>query len=139
MLVTGVIEGPLPPLPDIPDPAGTGAEVIFHGRVRNQEQGEVITALYYEAYPELANRELRAIGEESVTRFALLDFACHQRTGEVPVGEISLRVVARARHREAALQAVAWAVDQLKRRVPVWKWGVRVSGERFPAGGGQPG
>ncbi len=139
MLVTGLIGGPLPPLTDIPDPSVTGAEVIFQGRVRNREQGEVIKALYYEAYQELADRELRAIGEESVTSFSLLDFACHQRTGEVPVGEISLRVVARAQHRETALQAVAWAVDQLKRRVPVWKWGVRTSGERFPAGGGQPG
>ncbi len=139
MLVTGVIKGPLPPLADVPDPAVTGAEVIFHGRVRNREQGEVIKALYYEAYQQLADRELRAIGEESVTSFALLDFSCHQRIGEVPVGEISLRVMARARHREAALQAVAWAVDQLKRRAPVWKWGVRTSGERFPAEGDQSG
>ena len=139
MLVTGLIDGPLPPPPDISDPSVTGAEVIFHGRVRNREQGEAIKALYYEAYQELADRELRAIGAESVAIFSLLDFALHQRIGEVPVGEISLRVVARARHREAALKAVAWAVDQLKRRVPVWKWGVRNSGERFPAEGGQTG
>ncbi len=134
MVVTELLEGPLPQLSEVQGLTETGAEVIFHGRVRDREQGQQIVALYYEAYAPLADIELRAIGEEAAQRFSLLDLTCRHRIGEVPVGAVSLRVVARARHREAALEAVAWLVDQLKRRAPIWKWGVRSSGERFPSG-----
>ncbi len=134
MVVTELLPGPLPQLLEVQGLTETGAEVIFHGRVRDREQGQEIVALYYEAYAQLAESELRAIAEEAAQRFSLLDLTCQHRVGEVPVGAVSLRVVARARHREAALEAVAWLVDQLKRRAPIWKWGVRSSGERFPSG-----
>ncbi len=134
MVVTELVEGPLPQLLELQGLRETGAEIIFHGRVRDREQDQQIVALYYEAYAPLAESELRAIGEEAAQRFSLLDLTCQHRIGEVPVGEVSLRVVARARHREAALEAVAWLVDQLKRRAPIWKWGVKSSGERFPSG-----
>ena len=134
MVMTELVEGPLPQWAEAQGLTETGAEVIFHGRVRDREQGQEIVALYYEAYASLADDELRAIGEETASRYSLLDLTCHHRIGEVPVGAVSLRVVARARHREAALEAVTWMVDQLKRRVPIWKWGVLSSGERFPSG-----
>ncbi len=134
MVVTELVTGPLPALPEIPGLTETGAEVIFHGRVRDREQGQQIVALYYEVYAPLAEDELRAIGEETAQRFSLLDLTCRHRIGEVPVGAVSLRVVARAPHREAALEAVTWLVDQLMRRAPILKWGVLSSGERFPSG-----
>ncbi len=134
MVVTELVAGPLPQLLEVKGLTETGAEVIFHGRVRDREQGQEIVALYYEAYVPLADTELRAIGEETVSRFSLLDLTCLHRIGEVPVGAVSLRVVARAPHRAGALEAVTWLVDRLKRRVPIWKWGLRSSGERFPSG-----
>ncbi len=134
MVVTELVDGPLPQVLEAQGLTETGAEVIFHGRVRDREQGQQIVALYYEAYAPLADSELRDIAEEAASRFSLLDLTCRHRIGEVPVGAVSLRVVARARHRQAALEAVTWLVDQLKRRAPIWKWGVRSSGERFPSG-----
>ena len=64
-----------------------------------------------------------------------VDLACTHRVGLVGVGEISVRVVARAPHRAEALAALAGFVDALKTDVPIWKWGVRPDGSRFPSAG----
>ncbi len=135
MVTTRLNAGPLPPHDRRPPGDVTGAEVIFHGRVRGEEQGREIVALDYEAYAEMAEKELQAIGEEVVEEFSIQDLCCDHRVGEVPVGEVSLRVVVWSRHRGAALEAVAWFVKQLKERVPIWKWGITADGERFPSRG----
>ncbi len=115
-----------------------GAEVIFHGRVRGEEGGRKIVALEYEAYAEMAEQELQNIGTEAAEKFAILDLYCDHRTGAVPVGEVSLRLVIRANHRGAALEAMAWFITELKARVPIWKWGLTADGERFPSRGATP-
>lgn len=135
MVTTRLISGPLPPFDRRPPREVTGAEVIFHGRVRGEEEGRKIVALDYEAYTEMAEKELRAIGEEVAEKYSIQDLFCDHRVGEVPVGEVSLRLVIWSRHRGEALEAVAWFVKELKERVPIWKWGITADGERFPSRG----
>jgi molybdopterin synthase catalytic subunit len=90
-------------------------------------------ALGYEAYRGMAEKELQALAEETRTRFGLLDLVCWHRLGDVPIGEPSLRVVIRSRHRQEGITALDWFVVELKARVPIWKWGVTLEGERFPS------
>lgn len=135
MVTTRLISGPLPPFDRRPGDKQIGAEVIFHGRVRGEEEGRKIVALHYEAYTEMAEKELRAMGEDASRQFPIQDLFCDHRVGEVPVGEVSLRVVIWSRHRGAGLEAVAWFVKELKERVPIWKWGITADGERFPSRG----
>lgn len=135
MVTTRLIAGPLPPFDRRSPGEEIGAEVTFHGRVRGEEQGRMIVALDYEAYTGMAEKELRAIGETAAEKFSIQDLFCDHRVGEVPVGEVSLRLVIWSRHRGAALEAVAWFVKELKERVPIWKWGITADGERFPSRG----
>ena len=135
VVTTRIIDGPLPPLDDavVSGDGESGAELIFHGRVRATEDGRPIVALDYEAYGGMAEKELQAVAEETAAKFPLHVLHCLHRIGQVPVGDASLRVTIRAAHRAEAIQALAHFIDQLKDRVPIWKWGVTAEGERFPS------
>lgn len=119
-------------LPDIDVRSDAGADVVFFGRVRDREGDVPIRALYYEHYAGMAESELIRLAEETTRRFELLDLECVHRVGEVPVGDASIRVRARSRHRAAALEAVDAFIVAMKRDVPIWKWGIREDGSRFP-------
>ncbi len=134
MIETQLTTDPLPPLRGGETGGEIGAELVFHGRVREAQDGRRIVALEYEHYPGMAEAELRSLAEETTSRFVIRDLICIHRIGRVPVGHASVRIVVRSRNRADALQAVAWFINELKRRVPIWKWGITVSGERFPAG-----
>jgi len=113
--------------------SANGAELIFHGRVRGLEGDVPIKGLEYEAYGPLAEKRLRELAEEAVRRFQLGSFTCRHRLGFVPVGEISLEVIIRSPHRQAALEAMAWFIDALKKDVPIWKWVHPTQGTKYPA------
>ncbi len=102
-------------------PAETGAIVDFWGVVRATEDDAQITGIRYEAHAGMAEHQLRAIVEECVGRFELKQLIVHHRVGFVPVGEASLLVRVGSRNRAAAFRASAWIVDELKKRVPIWK------------------
>ena len=101
--------------------AGTGATVDFWGVVRELEDDRKIEAITYDAHAAMAEHQLRVIGEDAAARFPLLRVIIHHRTGVVPVGEASLLVRVQTSHRAAAFDASKWIVDELKRRVPIWK------------------
>lgn len=132
MVETRLIEGALPPIAPDDTRRGDGAELIFHGRVREHEGADEIVALDYEHYPEMTERELRALAEETAARFPVTDVICLHRIGRVAVGEASLRVTIVSPHRVEALDAMTWFVAEMKRRVPIWKWAVSADGERRP-------
>ena len=145
MVETRIIDGPLPPLDDASAPAELvptlrdgqdGAELLFHGRVRGTEGGRPIVALDYEAYLPLAETELRAVADDTASRFPIRSLVCLHRIGRIEVGEASMRVIIRSPHRTEGIQALAHFIEQLKDRVPIWKWGVTAEGERFPSRGG---
>ncbi|HWH08177.1 MAG TPA: molybdenum cofactor biosynthesis protein MoaE [Candidatus Thermoplasmatota archaeon] len=97
---------------------GAGAVAAFLGVVRGDEG---ISSLHFEAYEAMAEAELSRIAEEAARKFGLLDCLLRHRVGDLAVGEPIVAVLAAARHRREAFEAVAWAMDEVKARVPIWK------------------
>ncbi len=90
--------------------------------------GRDVEALEYEALEPMALAILAEIADEIATRFGVERLAIVHRTGEVPLGEASVAIVACAPHRAAAFAAAAYAIDETKARAPIWK------AERFADG-----
>ena len=109
--------------------ATSGAVVLFHGVVRNHNEGRDVLYLEYDCYPELAVRELRAVAESVLRDFAVEAIAVAHRTGRLEIGETSLLVAVASAHRGDAFDACHAAVDRIKQTVPIWK-------KEFWAGGG---
>jgi molybdopterin synthase catalytic subunit len=101
--------------------AGEGAVVEFFGNVRPLENGRPITALDYEAHPPMAEHQLWKVAEAAADKFSLLSVTLLHRTGRVGVGETSLFLRVASLHRAAAFAATMFIVDELKKRVPIWK------------------
>lgn len=98
-----------------------GGYVIFLGKVRNQNKGRRVKKLIYEAYTDMALQEIERIREETLKKFPIIDILIWHRIGELEVGEDTILIVASGSHREEAFNACRWAIDEVKRRVPVWK------------------
>jgi molybdopterin synthase catalytic subunit len=102
------------------DPAAGGC-VIFEGWVRNHNEARAVTRLDYQAYGALAEDEGEAILAEATTKFALRAVRCVHRTGALAIGDLAVWVGVSADHRDAAFAACRWIIDEVKRRVPIWK------------------
>ena len=113
-------EGRLNPPEDRIDPAA-GAAVDFRGIVRGSEDGREIEGIDYEAHWKMAEHQLREIAEQAIIQFELRSVIIHHRIGFVAVGEPSLFMRVFSGHRQAAFQASRWMVDELKKKVPIWK------------------
>ena len=98
-----------------------GGYVIFLGKVRNENKGRRVKKLIYEAYVDMALQEMERIRKEALKKFPIIDILIWHRIGELDVGEDTILIVASGSHREEAFNACRWAVDEVKRRVPVWK------------------
>ena len=110
-----------------------GSEIIFHGRVRDSEGGQKISALEYEYYAGMAENVMNALAKEVVEKYNLHSLKCIHRVGVVPVGEISVRIIIWSGHRREGLAAMDWFISRLKEDVPIWKWGIPESGPKFPS------
>jgi molybdopterin synthase catalytic subunit len=106
-----------------------GAIVTFLGTVRDRSQGRRVLYLEYDAYPEMAERTLRQIGEEIRERWGLDRVAIVHRVGRLEIGEASVAIAVAAPHRAEAFEACRYAIDRLKEIVPIWKKEVREGGE----------
>jgi molybdopterin synthase catalytic subunit len=98
-----------------------GAFVYFEGRVRNLNRERPVTQIEYEAAADQVEKEFRRIVEELRRQFPILDIHCVHRTGVVRVGEVAIWVGVTAAHRSVAFAACQYAIDELKRRLPIWK------------------
>jgi MoaE-MoaD fusion protein len=121
---------------------GDGAVVGFIGRTRQtpgtpapgqedeaaRHTGRQVEALDYEAHDSMVLAVLTQIADEIATRFEVTRLAIVHRTGEVPLGEASIAIVACAPHRGAAFDAARYGIDETKARAPIWK------AERFADG-----
>jgi len=101
--------------------AAAGAMSTFVGYVRDHNEGRAVRRLEYEAYPELAQSEGERILAEAGARFPILGAACVHRTGSLAIGDIAIRVDVAGAHRAEAIRACEWIVEEVKRRVPIWK------------------
>jgi molybdopterin synthase catalytic subunit len=98
-----------------------GAVVDFSGIVRKLEDGREIDGINYEAHGAMAEHQLRLIVDAAVEKFGLKRVIVHHRIGFVRAGEASLFLRVAASHRGAAFEASKWIVDELKKKVPIWK------------------
>lgn len=101
---------------------GDGGVVSFLGVVRgDSNEGRPVAGLTYESYDRMALDEFASIGAEARDRYGDVRVAIVHRVGEVPVGDISVAVLAAAAHRGAAFDACRYVIDELKRRATIWK------------------
>jgi molybdopterin synthase catalytic subunit len=98
-----------------------GAVCTFTGVVRNHAEGRAVDHLEYEAYPEMAEPQMRRVGEEALRRTGATAVVLWHRTGSLAIGEASVVVSASAPHRAEAFEACRYAIDTLKAEVPIWK------------------
>jgi molybdopterin converting factor subunit 1 len=115
-----------------------GAVVVFEGTVRNQTRGRKTLYLDYEAYEEMALREMESLAAQALDQFQIRDVAVVHRLGRLEIGETSVLIAVASAHRAAAFDACRWLIDTLKRTVPIWKkehftdGAVWADGEPFP-------
>ena len=98
-----------------------GALVVFDGFVRNNFKGGKTLYLEYEAYEPMAYAKMRSIGAEIREKFSIHRVAMVHRLGRLEIGETSVWIAVSAAHRGAAFDACRYAIDTLKRAVPIWK------------------
>jgi molybdopterin synthase catalytic subunit len=98
-----------------------GAAVSFDGFVRNQSHNRATLYLDYEAYEAMALAKMREIGAQLHEKFAIHRVAIVHRLGRLEIGETSVFIAVSAPHRAAAFDACRFAIDTLKRTVPIWK------------------
>jgi molybdopterin synthase catalytic subunit len=102
--------------------ADEGARVTFLGVVRDRARdGSIVTGLSYEAYESMACAEFARIEVEAREHFGDIRLSIAHAVGELAVGEVAVAVSAAAGHRDAAFDACRFAIDELKRRAPIWK------------------
>jgi molybdopterin synthase catalytic subunit len=102
--------------------SGSGGLVTFVGYVRDtSDDDRPVTGLSYEAHRDLALAEMRAIGAEASERFGAARVAIVHRIGELAIGDAAVAIAVAAAHRGVAFDACEYAIDELKRRVPIWK------------------
>jgi len=124
--------------------AEDGAIVTFDGCVRNHSHGRSTLYLEYEAYEPMALEKIREIGVQLHEKFAIDRVAIVHRLGRLEIGETSVFIAVSAAHRAPAFEACRWAIDTLKRTVPIWKkefledGAVWAEGELPPAPGAAP-
>ena len=106
----------------------TGGIVNFVGTVRNRARGHEIEHLEYEAYPEMAEREMQKIVDDAESRWPGTRVAIAHRIGHLKIGVAAVVVVAAAPHRAEAFEACRFAIDRLKLTVPIWKREVATDG-----------
>jgi molybdopterin synthase catalytic subunit len=112
------------------DPAGVlarvgadedGAVLLFLGIVRDHNDGAAVRGLTYEAYDEMATRVLDEIAGEAAERLGTDRIAVVHRVGELGIGEASVAIAASSPHRAESFDATRYVIEEIKKRLPVWK------------------
>ena len=117
-----------------------GAIVVFDGVVRNNSRGRRTLYLDYEAYEEMASKQMNQLARDAIDRFHVRQVTIVHRLGRLDVGETSVLIIVASAHRAQAYEASRWLIDTLKKTVPIWKketftdGAVWADGEPFPAG-----
>jgi molybdopterin synthase catalytic subunit len=98
-----------------------GAVVVFVGTVRDANDGREVTGIEYSSYRAMAERELADIVGEAEQRFAGAQVAAEHRVGTLGLGEASVAIAVAHGHRGPAYEASRYVIEEIKRRLPVWK------------------
>ena len=116
----------------------SGAIASFVGVVRCEHDGRRVHHLVYEAYPPMAEREMRSIAAEMRERWRVSRIALVHRTGRLEIGEASVVIAVASPHRKEALEACAFGIERIKQTVPIWKKEFRDEGEEWIVGDPSP-
>lgn len=100
---------------------GRGAISLFLGTVRNTNDGRAVNGIDYSAYDAMAVAEMERIAAEAAVRFPGVAIALEHRIGTLRVGDVSVAIACGHAHRAPALDANRFVIEELKRRVPIWK------------------
>ena len=121
--LASLVRAPIDPMSIIRDVSNrrNGAMLLFLGAVRQVNDGRDVTGIDYAAYEAMAQRELDAIVVEASEKFATPDVAVQHRLGELGVEEVSVAIAVGHAHRDAAYAVSRFVIEELKRRVPIWK------------------
>ena len=98
-----------------------GATVVFVGTVRDENEGQPVSGLDYSAYTGMAERELTSIASEASERWGTPDIAVEHRIGALGLGEASVVIAVAHPHRGEAYDASRFIIEELKKRLPIWK------------------
>jgi molybdopterin synthase catalytic subunit len=101
--------------------SSAGCCVTFEGWVRDNNESRQVTGMEYEAYSELALKEGEAILEEAGCKFDITAATCVHRTGSLKVGDVAVWIGVSAPHREDGFAACRYIIDEIKKRIPIWK------------------
>ena len=107
----------------------SGALIVFAGVVRNHNDGQAVDGMTYEADAPLAQKVLAEIESEALSKFSVRHCRIQHRIGSLKLGETSVIIVVRSPHRAEAYEASRYAIEELKRRAPIWKQEHYVGGE----------
>jgi molybdopterin synthase catalytic subunit len=127
-----IVLTPLDPSAVLAEVAGVanGASIIFVGTVRDVNDGRAVSGIEYTTYETMAVRELEAIVAEAASRFGTTDVVVEHRVGRLGLGEASVVIAVAHPHRAQAYDASRFIIEELKRRVPIWKREEYVDGTR---------
>jgi molybdopterin synthase catalytic subunit len=119
--------------------AKNGATLLFLGTVRDINDGRPVTGIEYSAYRTMAEREMASIVGEACERFGTSDVVVEHRLGVLTLGEASVGIAVAHERRAQAYEASRFIIEELKKRVPIWKLEHYVDGTRewVGAGGGR--
>lgn len=100
---------------------GNGALVVFEGVVRDNANDRKVRFLEYDAYEPMALKKIEEVGFEAKKKFDIRDIAVVHRLGHMEIGECSIVIAVASAHRVAAFDACRYAIDTIKKVVPIWK------------------
>jgi molybdopterin synthase catalytic subunit/sulfur carrier protein ThiS len=111
-----------------------GAVVVFDGIVRNHTRNRQTLYLDYEAYEDMALKQMDQLTREAIARFGVRHVTLVHRLGRLNVSETSVLIVVASAHRAPAFDACRWLIDTLKKTVPIWKKETFADGAVWAAG-----
>lgn len=98
-----------------------GGIVTFVGVVRAESEERLVDSMEIEVYPEMAEKQLQIIRGEAIKKFSVEEILIVHRYGDLMVGDNIVLIAVSARHRDSAFDACRYVIDELKKRVPIWK------------------
>ncbi len=118
-----IVDHPLDPAALLAEVASTesGASTLFVGTVRAMNEGKKVSGIDYSAYGAMAESEMGMIAGEAAARFGTSRIAVEHRVGTLTLGEASIIIAVSHERRAAAMDAQRYLIEEIKKRVPVWK------------------
>ena len=117
---------------------GDGAVLLFLGTVRNQNEGRAVTGIEYQGYEAMARDQLTAIVQEAADRTDTDRIAAVHRLGTLRIGDVSVAIAVSNPHRAEAFDGARYVIEEIKKRLPVWKKEHYVEGATEWLGGVRP-